>query len=423
MWKSILKTATFKQSQITVFGTILNGFLGALFFILIARFLGPANFGILTVSIATLTLIADIVDFGTNTGIVRFVSSNLAINENKAFKFLKLGLEVKLMVWALVLLTGFFLAPLVAEKIFIKAELTLPLRLGLFGVGGALLFSFAASSLQALQKYLAWSFINIVTNFLRLCLVLMLIFYQQLGLVNSLIVYIALPFLGFFLALLLLPTRTLLKVTNEYEVAGEFFNYNRWVAIFTIIAAISSRLDIFLNTKLLSVTEVGIYGAASQLVQIVPQLNGALGVVAAPKFASFQKKRQMLTYFKKFQWMVLGLAGLGSLVMPLSFYAIPIIYGQQYGTTVIPFIVLLLAMLIFLLSLPLHTSIIYYFGKPQVFVWVSIGHFSIIAILGYFLILSYGIVGAAIAVLIGMLFNLLVPLFWFLVKLREKGER
>src|SRR3989344_533456 len=96
MLKSILKTATFRQSSITFTGTVLNGFLGALFYIVLARYLGPANFGLITIALTTLVLIADIADIGTNTGLVRFVSANLVNNKEKAYKFLKLALEVKL---------------------------------------------------------------------------------------------------------------------------------------------------------------------------------------------------------------------------------------------------------------------------------------------------------------------------------------
>src|SRR3990167_5859394 len=109
MLGSITKTATWKQSQITIIGTIINGVLGAVFYIFIARFLGPADFGLLIISIVTLTLIADIVDLGTNTGLIRFVSAHLVSERWKSFKFLKLGLEIKLIVWLIVLFLGFYL--------------------------------------------------------------------------------------------------------------------------------------------------------------------------------------------------------------------------------------------------------------------------------------------------------------------------
>lgn len=419
MIKEIFKTATWKQSQITLTGTILNGVLGALFYIFMARFLGPADFGLLTVCIVTFTLIADIADIGTNTGLIRFVSSHLASDREKAFKFLKLGLETKLVVWLLIFFLGIFCTPTIANQILNKPTLETPLRLVIFGAGGALLFTFATSALQSFQKYFLWSVINITSNALRLTIIFLLFYAQQLNLMSGLISYILFPFFGFFLALLFLPTVQIFKVKNELSVARQFFRFNTYVAIFTLIAAISSRLDIFLTTRLLSVKDIGIYGAANQLTQVIPQIVAALGVVAAPKFASFRGNIDMMVYFKKFQLMVLGIAGLILITIPIAFYAVPILFGADYSQSVAPFIILLLSMLVFLISVPLHTSIIFYFGRSDIFVWISIVHLLIIGIIGYFMITQFGIVGTALTVLVGMISNFILPFAWFINKIRK----
>lgn len=419
MFKKIFNTQTFKQSQITIAGTLINGGLGALFYILLARFLGPVNFGLLTVSIAVLTLISDIVDFGTNTGIVKHVPLRLKENKTQALKFLKLSLEFKILIWILVLAIGLVISPAIADNIFNKPELTVPLRLVMFGVGGALLLSFATSSLQAYQKYFIWSTVNILTNFLRLFFIIVLFSFGGLNLFNSLVIYIILPFFGFSLALLFLPIREIAGVKQEFSVARQLFKYNFWVGIFTIISALSARLDTFLGARLLSSFDVGIYGAANQLVQVVPQLIGALGVVAAPKFASFTSSKDMIVYLKKFQLFVLGLSFLALLSIPLAIYFIPPVFGIQYSSVTAPFVILLVAMLIFLISLPIHISIIFYFGRPDIFVWVSVGHLLIIGLIGYMMISNFGVIGAALTVVVGTTFNFLVPLFWFLLKIRK----
>jgi len=415
----LLNTATFRQSTISFAGTFLNGLLGALFYIVLARFLGPADFGLLTVSIVTLTLISDIADMGTNTGLIRFVSSNLVSDREKALRFLRLSLEVKIIFWLITLTLILLLSPFIADYIFHKNELTQPLRLVAFGVGGALLFSFATSSLQAFQKYFAWSLINILTNSLRLLLIILLGFYSLLNLENSLIVYILLPFFGFFITLWILPTKKILSSKNEFTLSKQLFSYNFPIALFTLIAAFSARLDTYLSASLLPSREVGIYGIANQLVQVVPQLVSALGLVAAPKFSSFQSDKQMLIYLKKFQLLVSGLFLLGILSIPISIYLIPIILGPEYQQAIIPFIFLFLAMLIFLFSVPVHNSVIFYYGRPDVFIWVSLGHLLIIAGLGYFMISNYGVLGASLTVLIGTTFNFLYPLIWVLIKLKK----
>lgn len=419
MLKSILSTATFRQSQITIFGTLINGTLGALFYIVLARSLGPSDFGLITIALTTMVLIADIADIGINTGLIRFVSSNLTQNSDKAYRFLKLSLEIKLIAWVISFFIIILLTPFLASQLFHKEELILPLRLTAFGVGGALLFTFATSALQAYQKYFLWSLINILTNALRLIFLLVLVYYLLLNVESSLIVYMILPFFGFFVALFILPTRKIFLSKHEFSLSKELFKYNIPVAIFTIISAFSARLDIYLNAVLLSTREVGIYGAASQLVQIMPQLVSALGLVSAPKFASFQNNIQMLIYFKKFQLFVFGLCLLGILTIPVSTYLIPILFGPEYNDAVAPFIFLFLGMVIFLFSIPVHHSVIFYFGRPDIFIWVSLGHLLIIAGVGFLMISNYGVIGAAVTVLLGTAFNFLAPLVWFLFKIRK----
>ena len=391
-----------------------------MFYIVLARFLGPADFGLLTISLTTLVLVADIADIGTNTGLIRFVSSHISKDREKAYRFLKLSLEIKLVAWVAAFLTVYLLAPFLAVQVFQKESLLLPLRLVSFGIGGALLFTFATSALQAFQKYFLWSLINIFTNALRLVVILILGYLSSLNIESSLLTYIALPFFGFFVALLLIPTRQFMQTKGEFSLSKSLFKYNISVAIFTMIAAFSARLDTYLNAALLSSREVGIYGAANQLVQIMPQLVSALGLVSSPKFASFTNNNQMLAFFKKFQILVLGLCVLGILTIPASVFLLPVLLGSVYSEAVNPFIFLFLANLIFLFSIPVHHSIIFYFGRPDVFIWVSVGHLLIIGTFGYLLILSFGITGAALAVLAGTVFNFLYPLGWLILKLKRK---
>ena len=83
--KRFISSKTFTQSGITLTGTILSGILGLLFYITVARILGPNNFGFLAVAITTITLVADIGNLGTDTGIIRFVGKYAKVD--KAHKF------------------------------------------------------------------------------------------------------------------------------------------------------------------------------------------------------------------------------------------------------------------------------------------------------------------------------------------------
>lgn len=417
--KNLFSSSTFRQSAVTFLGTVINGALGAFFYIIAARFLGPAQFGLFTIAVLVLTMVSDVGDLGTDTGLVRFVGKHRKENPQKANRFLKLGLEIKIVVSLFVAAVGWFLAPWVATFFFGKPELSNLLRISFLGVSGALLFSFIIRGLQAFEKFWLWSWIQISANAIRILLVLGLFLSLRLSTSSLLGVYALVPLIGFVAGLFLLG-RNFLKVKGEFLEAKDFFHYNKWVALFALIAAFSGRLDSFMSARFLSIVEVGIYGAATQLVQIVPQLVNAISTVVAPKIAGMGTKTELIIYLKKVQLFVLGIAFLGILAIPLVVYLIPVLYGQAYVASVPVFIILLFAMLVFLISIPVHNAVFYYFSYPKLFVWISLGYLAIIATIGFFLIPRFGITAAAASVLLGNIFNFIVPAVWVLKKLHKR---
>ena len=414
-----VRTKTVYQTAVTTGTTIINGILGILFYIYLARSLGPAQFGIFSVAVLSLALIADIATVGTDTGIVKFVGKYLQSDKEKALRFLKLGLKTKIIVGTMLIIAGWFLVPFIAEKLLYKPELTVYLRYSLIGAFGGMIFTFTTSAIQAVQKFWAWGILNISLNALRLATILILAASLILNADLALVSYIVFPFIGFFAGLAILPG--FLKVKNENSVSKEFFNYNKWVAVFTLIAAVSSRLDTYISARFLSLTEVGIYSVAVNLAGVVPQLVFAIAVVAAPKLSSFDTDAKAKAYLKKLQVLVLALGFAGLAVgIPLAYALIPGIYGSIYSPSIYPFIILLAAQAIFLISVPVHTAVIYYFGYPRLFVYISVVNLAAIAAGGYFLIGSYGMIGAAIAVLIGNTLNFIIPAVWVVRKFAKK---
>src|SRR5258706_5796829 len=168
--KTILDTSTFRQSSITFTATVINGALGAIFFIFAARFLGPSQYGLFTIAMVTLTLVADIGNLGTDTGIVNFVSRHIKNDPEKANRFLKLALKIKIIVGICLAVIGWFTAPLIAAQVFHKPELTSLLQIAFVGVLAQLLFTFGTAALQAHQKFISWGLTNIGQNTIRLIL-------------------------------------------------------------------------------------------------------------------------------------------------------------------------------------------------------------------------------------------------------------
>ena len=123
---------------------------------------------------------------------------------------------------------------------------------------------------------------------------------------------------------------------------------------------------------------------------------------------------------KKLQVMVLIMAMVGILSIPIVSFLIPMIYGESYLTSIPVFIILFLAMLVFLIAVPIHMAVFYYFGYPKLFFFTGISHFIIISVVGWNLISLFGPQGAATTVLIGQVFNFVVPLIWIVRRIDKK---
>lgn len=417
--KSLLRTKTAKHSAITFSGSMINGILGAVFFILIARDLGPAAFGIVSVSIAAATFIADVSDIGTDTGLVRFVSKYIKTEEIRAMRILKLSLELRIIIGGLAILLGVAFSPLIASTIFHKPQLTYPLQIAFIGIITAQLFSFTTSSFQALQKFSMWSGVFVITNALRLLIIYIFIVVGTLTIGNTLAVYILMPLLGFVIGIAILPTKKYLLVNNELSEIKDFFHFNKWVAAFTLVSATSSRLDTFITARLLSEEQLGIYSASNQLVQVIPQLIGALGTVIAPKMSEMTNKESFVKYYKKTQLLVIVLAVMGLIGIPVAKFLIPLLYGSAYQGSVPVFAILFISMLLFLIALPIHNGIIYYYSYPKLFFYLGIGHLLIVLIGGWYLITYFGVIGAALAVLVGMIYTFIFPAIWLYARIKN----
>ncbi|HWA51997.1 MAG TPA: oligosaccharide flippase family protein [Patescibacteria group bacterium] len=415
---AITRSATFRHTGIVTTATVINGILGFVFFWWVARVFDAKTLGEFSVAVTASGLVTDIAVVGTETGTVNFVGKYIKKEKEKALRFLKLAFETKIVVCVLVVVIGWFLVPFFAIYFFKNSSLILPLRLSLFISVGLLLFGFATSSLQAIQKFNIWGLVNISSNFTRLVFMAILLATGSFALQSGLIIQTVAPIIFFISSLLFLPR--FLGVKNENKVLQEFFHYNKWVALFTILAAVASRLDIFFVTRILGLTAVGIYSVAVTLSSIIPQLVGAIGTVVAPKLAGQNNKTQAIEYLKKLQVFVgvLSLLGIVSGIF-VGYFFIRHFYKPEYFASFVPFIVLLVAQVVFLFSIPVHMTTIYYFSYPKLFVTISLVNVIVVTIFCLVLIPIFGIAGAALAILFGSISNFIIPAFWVFGKFKN----
>lgn len=413
--RQISKTKTLRQSSVTLFGTALNGIIGVVFYILVARMLGPREYGIFSFVTVTVALLASIANVGTDTGVTKFVAENWESNKPRALRFLKAGLLLKIAGFSIVIVGGFLLTDFVAQFVLQKGELSDPFRWALIGVAGSMLFSFGCAALQSLQKFWAWSIVNVFGNSFRLIVFFLLVLGGFSPVTAAISLFVFSPFLALLLSFIYLPK--FLNVSVKRSELVELFHFNKWVAATTIIVAISTRLDSLYSTRFLPFEQVGYYSVAISLVGFISQIVLALGTVAAPKFATFKNREDAWRYFRKFELFVLGLSLIGIPTgVLISRFIVPLVYGAQYLSSIAPLNVLIVSYSVFLLSMPIHTMILYFYGNSRFFFWLSLFHIACTAPLAWYLISQFGIMGAAYSVMIGMIIDFVVPLIYVVRK-------
>lgn len=398
---AILRTVTVRQSMVTTVTTLINGALGAGFYFLLARFLRPDQYGLFALAVAIITVLTDIADFGSNQALIRFIpiyKSDL----KKQNQIISLILTIKFVSGILIVIITSLLAGFISNRVLGRPEVASLMPYVGLGVLAQLLFSFSTSVAQAKERFWTWGSLFISTNGTRIVLVIALF---TLGLLNgrtSAISYSIIPLLGFLASLFIIKFRFSAKTFSDIDLP-KIFLFNGWVTAFLVLATIGARVDTFMTGKLISLSALGIYALANQIVAILPQLTSAIGAVTSVKYSSFDSLQKNVSYTVKATFLTSGIAVISCLlIVPLGLLIFRF-SGAEYSPGVGPMMVLLLAMSVFLITSPIRDSILYFFAKPQFFFWLGLIHVLQTIALSYYLIPKYQIMGSAIALLLGQI--------------------
>ena len=298
-----------------------------IFHLIMGRFLGPANYGIL----GTLLTIVYIVNVPINviqTTITKFVSQFKALNENNKISLLIRGSFRKLFV------IGFFstlfiilISPLIAQFLHIsKLNIILLSPIILFSV----LLPIVRGTLQGLQKF----------NLLGLNLILEIIFKLGLGIifvylgykVNGAISAVVLSFLfPILLGLFTIKNFFEKKQTDSFD-QKKIYNYTYPVLISLTLMSLLFTIDVFLVKHYFEEELAGFYVAASIIGKIIFFATFAISQVMFPKSVEkFSLNQSSKTILKK----SLLLVSLLSVPITIFYFIFPqfvtlILFGNEY---------------------------------------------------------------------------------------------
>lgn len=371
-------------------GMALSTVLSAVSIFLLARWLGPAEFGLYATALAVTIIVVDSVELAISNSIIKFSSRNRLEDKeylNYGFKLkLKLGIAVGVIFAAL----SYYLAG------WLHPQLKWPLVFSALFIPAAFWSRFPRSILKAQKRFLADSILENTTSAFRLIVIAWFYYSGKLTVITGLFGYLS-GNLAALIAGSFMIDWSFIGVKVQEQVQHRFFKFQKWLTLGFIVAAIHSRIDAVMLLKLAGEQAAGIYQAAFRFFMPVVQMASVLSLVFAPRFASFPDLITARIYLYKAARLALVIS-LGVLLMlPLADWLVRLIFGPEYLAAVWPARWLSLGFFSFIAGSPWVAFLLYYAGKAKIFFYVNLLQLSLILSLNWWLIPRYQARGAAIA--------------------------
>lgn len=406
----VFQTRTFKDSAVSIAGNIAGAGLNLISLAILARFLTQADFGIVASFRNFSLLVGGLLNFGFSQWLVAHIKQkDRQLQAEKTSQILSLSLIVSLgalfcLLLLLPLRTRFIgTSSLPIYFLTLVAIITFPLNQISLAVLAANL-AFVAKSL-------------ILTSFYLLKLILIIFTLKLFGL-NSLSVVIIGVF-SFIMVTWLLFRRLRLPlqlVKPQLEKIKQIFKFSSWLGFNQIIINIYGRLNILLLTFSQSAQIVAVYGAADQLIGLLPILVGSVSTVIAPRFSRFKTQSQAQIYGLKVFFFSLGLS---LLFLIIAFLAKPIILlslSEKYRESILIFQILSLANIPLALSIASVNKIIYFYQRTAPIFFFSLAQLAILSLANLILLSKLGYLAPAVSLLLANSAGLILPVTYLWLK-------
>lgn len=390
----------------------LAAFLNIAFNVLLARLLGADGAGIYFLTLTVTTITAILGCLGIDNALLRFTAANVETEDWTAVK----GVYAKGMQIALIVSVGmavgmFLMAPLLAQVVFSKPELTGPLRwmaLAVVPVSCSMLYAELLKGLKRIRYAISVESVWIPTFALFGALVLVPIWGVQ-GAVWAYILAAGLTS-GIGLRLWHQVTPQLRGLTGYFD-TDQLLSSSMplfWVASLDIVVRWSPSLMLGIWS---SSADVGIFGVAQRLAALINFVLIAVNSIAAPKFAALYRQGDIQTLGRIAKNSATLMALMASPILGLALFAprwLMGIFGPQFADGAVIFSVLAVGQFVNVATGSVQ-FILMMCGYERLLRNVAVVCAIITVGLNVLLIPLWGVIGAAVAMTIVKIFqNLLL---------------
>jgi len=389
-----------------------------MFTIIVTRNLGASAWGIFTLCLTILQITSVIGRLGLDIALLRFIAQYNAQGKGGTAKYIYLKSISLVIPFTLLLSVGlYFSAPVLAEKVFQKEQLTPYIKLIAFAILPFTLLYINSESLRAFKKIKEYATFQNLLPFL-IALIIAGTFFISLNIRNAeliLLAYITGVSLASLLSFLFL-WKEFINTTDEKERVSvkHILSVSFPMFMSSSLFMIMSWTDTIMLGMWRSEEEVGIYNVAVRLSMITSFTLMAINSIAAPKFAELWKKKDLeglkkvsqqstkLIFWISFPILILYIA------FPKEFMGL---FGEEFRDGYLVLIFLVIGQFINVLTGPIYY--IFQMTNKEVLQFVlQFIYMSLNMILNIILIPIYGKEGAAFSTMFTYVSGKLISSFF-----------
>ncbi len=321
-----------------------------------ANGLTPAEFGLVSVALATLNVLQEVCGNGLDLSMVRLAAPHVKDNPQRAAAFYRAALQLKLLVNGAVALLLYLFAPGIAGLVFSNPEIAPLLRWVSLGLLGASLYNYMLARVQAEERFTLYAVLRASNNIGKLLVLGVIALLDLFTPDGVLAAWIAAFFIGYVLSLALGATRYSARPEGSGLDTGywaQLFHFGKWVVASSFLFSLYSRVDMLVLARYVDAADIGQYAAAWNITYIIDLMTYSVIIALLPQAVKLQHHGDFPGYLKRTFGLCLVLA-LGLLPMYLLSGLLFSVFFPAYTESAELFRVLFLGAIITLLFHPLY---------------------------------------------------------------------
>ena len=394
--------------------------LGFLANVISANGLSPADFGLVSIALATLNVLQEVCGNGLDQGMVRLAAPHVENNPGHAAGYYRAALQIKLLINGLVALLLYLLSGILATRIFETPEIAPMLRWVSLGLMGACLYNYTLARVQAEERFNLYAILRASNNIGKIALLGAI---WALGLFSPdsvLAAWMGAFFIGYLLSLSLGATRHSPK-TRAYSVDttywADIIRFSKWVIASSFLFSLYSRVDILILSRFADAAGIGQYAAAWNITFIIDLVTFSVIIALLPQAVKIRREAEFPNYLLKTFGTCMILAACLTPLYLLSDWFFSVFY-PAYAESAGLFRILFLGAIVTLLFHPLYL-ILYARNRVNRLALINLLLLLFCIVLGLAVIPFYGTQGAAWVTVAGRIFSSVLICYFVHVELQN----